>query len=217
MQYEYNKFCHAAQLIEEIETSSITTNLIIVSTSGNTTYVEFSIELNNSEKTILDALVNNHIPIYPEIPVQTQPVEVVSMPSQTPYASKTIVISGVTKKLYKRFTGISQALSAGSNTFTWTQANYPWVKFMGIEVVGAETGDTCSFYILDTATGTFSGVPNYQLNQFGYSVNIAKDFYKRLAEYDADIYQGLQFKFVYTSISAKTIYINFDMNEVKSS
>ena len=119
------------------------------------------------------------------------------------------------KSLYKRFTGISQTLTSGSNTFAWTQASFPWVKFVGIEVIGAELGDTCSLYVLDTSTGTYSGHANYPLNQFGFTANIAPGFYNNTSSYDADLYQNLQIKFVYTSVSAKTIYINFDMNEVK--
>lgn len=153
-------------------------------------------------------------------PAPTQ-VEVVSQPSisissQPAFRAKTLVVNGVTKNLYKRFVGAQFTLEQGVNTFTWTQASFPWCKFLGIEVIGGETGDVADLYVLDTATGTFSGVPNYTLNKFGYSANVAPGFYHHSSEYDADIYQGLQIKFVYTSISAKTIGINFDMNEVKS-
>lgn len=143
------------------------------------------------------------------------PDQVVIAAGLPAFAAKTLVISGVTKNLFKRFTGISQALSAGSNTFTWTQATFPWVKFLGLEVIGAELGDTCDLYVLDTATGTYSGHANYTLNQFAFAANIRPAFYKHVSEYDADLFQNLQFKFVYNSVSGKTIYINFDMNEVK--
>jgi len=128
------------------------------------------------------------------------------------FASKTLSNG---KSLYKRFTGISQVMSAGSNTFTWTQSAFPWVKFVGLEIINAEIGDTCDLYVLDTATGTYSGYANYTLNQFAFGANIAPNFYRHVSEYDADLYQNLQIKLVYNSVSAKTIYINFDMNEVK--
>ena len=129
-----------------------------------------------------------------------------------PFAAK-VLPDG--KSLYKRFTGISQTLILGSNTFTWTQASFPWTKFVGVEIIGGELGDTCSLYVLDTSTGTYSGTANATLNQFAYTANIAPGFYNHTSSYDADLYQNLQIKFVYTSISNKTIYINFDMNEVK--
>jgi len=119
------------------------------------------------------------------------------------------------KNLFKRFMGIKQDLEAGTNTFTWTQSNFSWTKFLALEVIGAEIGDTCDLYILDTPTGTFSGYPNTPLNQFAFSANVAPNYYRHASEYDADLYQNLQIKFIYHSVSSKTIGINFDMNEVK--
>jgi hypothetical protein len=140
-------------------------------------------------------------------------VEIAAMPA---FANKKLNVNGVQKSLFKRVVGISQAVTQGETEFSWTQSMYPWAKFLGIEVIGGETGDSCSLFVLDTAEGTYSGVPNYPLNQFGFSVNISKDFYKRIAEYDADIYQGLQLKFVYNSVSDKNVYMNFDLNEVRT-
>lgn len=76
MQYEYEKFCHAAQLQEEIDTSSITKELDSIQTSGNLTIITFLSNLSNEEKITLDTLVNNHIPVYPEIPTEAQPVAI---------------------------------------------------------------------------------------------------------------------------------------------
>lgn len=132
--------------------------------------------------------------------------------SPQPFASKTLVNG---KALFKRLTGISFAVTAGSNNLTWTQSACPLVKILGIEVINAEIGDICSFYILDSATGAYSGIANYPLNQFAFNVNIAPGYYRYASEYDSDLYQNLQIKFVYNSVSAKTIYINLDMNEVK--
>jgi hypothetical protein len=129
-----------------------------------------------------------------------------------PFASKTLPNG---KSLFKRFTGTSFSLVPGGNTFTWTQSSFPLVKFLGIEVINGEIGDTCSLFVLDTTTGTYSGYPNAPLNQFAFNANVAPSFYKHTSEYDSDMYQNLQIKFVYNSVSSKTIYINFDMNEVK--
>lgn len=46
-------------------------------------------------------------------------------------------------------------------------------------------------------------------------MNPAKDYYNHSSEYDADLYQGMQVRVAYVSISAKTIGINFILNEVK--
>ena len=128
-----------------------------------------------------------------------------------PFAAKTLPNS---KKLYKREHGIQQALTAGSNIFVFT-IPYTWVKILGIEVVNGEALDYCDLNILDSVTGTYTTIPNYKLNQFGFSVNICKDYYEEENSYDADLYQGMQIQIIYQSVSAKTIGINFNLSEVK--
>lgn len=146
------------------------------------------------------------------ISVITQPITVASSPA---FSSKTITVNGVTKKLYARNTGFQVTLTAGSNTVTYT-ATYPWVKLIGVEVIGAETLDYVDMKVYDNSSGTYSGVPNYMLNQFAYSVNIPKDYYIRLSQFDADMYINMVVEFTYHSVSDKTIGINLIMNEVKS-
>lgn len=138
----------------------------------------------------------------------------ISVSSTPPFADKTMVIAGVTKKLYARTVGIQAALSVGANTITYT-ATFPWVKITGIEAINCEALDTAHFKVYDTAAGTYSGYPNALLNQFGYSVNLPKDFYKRIADFDADLYIGMVIKVEYVSISEKTVGLNLIMNEVK--
>jgi len=140
-----------------------------------------------------------------------QLVETTSTPA---FAAKTLVINGVTKKLFARNTGFQQALDQGANTINYS-LTYPWCKILGVEVVGAETLDYCDFEVYDNAQGSYSGVPNLKLNQFAYSVNIPKDYYIRLSQFDADIYQGMVIKITYNSVSAKSVGINLIMNEVK--
>jgi hypothetical protein len=135
-----------------------------------------------------------------------------SLPQQNqPFASK-VLPNG--KKLYKREHGIQASLSTGNNNIFFT-IPYPWVKIIGIEIFGGEHLDYCDLMILDSSTGTYSGVANYQLNQFGYTVNVAAGEYEEENAYDADLYQGMQIKIVYNSQSAKTICINFNLSEVK--
>lgn len=141
--------------------------------------------------------------------VQTATIQ--SIPS---FTAKTVTINNVNKKLYARNTGFQQALTQGSNVIEYS-LTYPWCKILGVEIVGAETLDYCDFEVYDNAQGTYSGVPNQKLNQFAYSVNIPKDYYIRLSQFDADIYQGMVIKVTYNSVSAKTIGINLIMNEVK--
>jgi len=119
------------------------------------------------------------------------------------------------KKLYKREHGIQSNLTSGANTILYT-IPYAWVKIIGLELVGGELLDTVDFFVLDSTSGTYSGVPNYTLNQFGFNVNVAPDEYVNVCNYDADLYYGMQVKIVYNSVSNKTVGINFNLNEVKS-
>lgn len=141
-------------------------------------------------------------------------VTITSLPSMGSFTSKTIKTGGVTKSLFRRVTGIKSSLSIGENTILFT-VPYAWVKVTGAQMIGGEIGDTSNFMVLDSTAGTYTGVPNYQLNQFGFNVNIAKDFFESRSQFDADLYVGMQIKLVYTSISAKTIGINFILDEVK--
>ena len=138
------------------------------------------------------------------------PAQSLIVGSSPPFASKTLGL----KSLFKRVTGQKFALVAGPNTLIYL-ATFPQVKFTGIEIVNGEIGDTVSLYVLDSATGTYSTVPNATLNQFGYNVNVASIFSAHKSEFDADIYGGMQIKVVYTSVSAKTVGINYIMNELK--
>lgn len=128
----------------------------------------------------------------------------------TPFASKSIGA----KKLFKRAVGISSSVSTGDNIILYT-IPYAWVKITGMEIIGAEVGDVCSLLVLDSAAGTYSQVPNYTLNQFGFTINLAKDYYEHKSEYDADLYLNMQIKIVYNSISTKTARINLILNEMK--
>ena len=146
-----------------------------------------------------------------QVSVQNQPNVTIS---NTPaFDAKTVIVRGVTYNLYIRCTGIQQALTQGANTITFT-IPYNWVKFLGMEGINCESLDTVDLYVLDSTTGTYTGYPNAVLQKFGYTVNLAKDYYKRTSDYDADLKIGMQIKAVYNSVSAKTVGVNFILHEV---
>lgn len=120
------------------------------------------------------------------------------------------------KKLYKRVTGIKTPVIVGPNEIVYT-IPFPWIKITGIEFTNGSVLDTVSLSVLDTASGTtYTGYPNNTvLNQFGYTVNISKDYYSYKSEFDADLYQNMQIKLIYDSTTIKTIGINFILTEVK--
>jgi hypothetical protein len=207
--YSYTKATDIPRLTLEISASSIVTALDHMNLTGTALGVVFKDALSDADKTTLDALVAAHSGL--PLPAANLAVGVSSTPA---FAAKTVVVNGVTKNLFKRVVGIRSDLTSGDNTVLYTET-FALVKFMALEVVGGEIGDYVSLYVLDTTTGTFTGDPNHQLNQFGFTANVAKDFYQHKSEFDADVYAGLQIKLVYHSVSAKTIGVNFVMNEVK--
>jgi hypothetical protein len=201
------------QFTANIEATAIVTAIDHLSAVGTSVSISFKDALSVGDKALLDACVASYVYEAPHQP--TQKVEVTSQPSinilSTPaFASKMFG----NKSLYKRVVGKKFDVVIGENVLLYTET-FPWVKFMALEIVNGDFGDTISLYVLDTATGTYSTIPNYQLNQFGFSANIAPGFYQHKSEFDADVYAGLQIKIVYTSISAKTVGVNYVMNEVK--
>lgn len=207
------------RLTQEIQQSSIVTALDHMVLFGAALDIYFKSTLSSEDETTLSSIVTAHdgTPLSENV---VQNVAIQSQPSVTimatpPYGSKTITVAGVTKKLFARNTGFQQAVSVGANTIDYV-VSYPWVKLLGVEAINCEALDTVDFKVYDNAAGTYSGVPNVLLNQFAYAINLPKDFYQKMSQFDADLYIGMIIRITYTSISAKTVGINLLMNEVKS-
>jgi hypothetical protein len=118
------------------------------------------------------------------------------------------------KKLYTRATGQIFALAAGANTLDFT-IPFNEVKFNGLEIDKSKFGEKVSLKILDTASGSISGVPNYVLNQFGFDINLPDGFYRRMSDYDADLFLGLQIRIEYFAVEARNIGVNYMLHELK--
>lgn len=118
-------------------------------------------------------------------------------------------------KLYSRTEGKSFSLSTGVNEAL--DFNIPWnnAKLTGIEIIGGEIGDKVDLKVRDDPSGTISTVADAVLNQFGYTVYVGKDFYRRESQYDADLIKDMKIELEYDSVSAKTIYVNYILHEVK--
>lgn len=217
-EYTYNKSpCSVARLQKEIQDSLIIIALDHISMLGSVVSIFFKDTISNGDEDILDALIANHsgLPLIEEQVIDVNVSNSLSIQSAPSFGAKTAVINGVLKKFFARNTGAQYDLVSGSNEITFT-IGYPWVKITGIECMGAETLDTCELRVYDSPAGTYSGVSGALLNQFGYALNIGKDFYQRSAPYDADLYYGMVLKLNYVSKSVKRIGVNFLMTEVKS-
>ena len=146
-----------------------------------------------------------------ELLLEVYPVsKELTVTQQPPFAAKTIG----DKSLFSRVAGKEFSLSVGSNDLLYTTP-FAQMKFNGIEVINSEIGDKVDLYVLDDTSGTYSGTPSLTLNQFGYSVFLTEGYFERQSNYDADLYLGMQIKMVYTSITAKDLYVNYILHELK--
>lgn len=130
-----------------------------------------------------------------------------------PFASKDLPNG---KKLKRKTHGITFTIPANDTITVPYTCTYGQAKMNEVEVLWAPEGVKAKMNVKDTASGTYSTVPNMILDSFGYDVNIAKDYWKGRSEYDADIYIGMVLEFVLenTSSVSKTVGINIVLHEV---
>lgn len=132
-----------------------------------------------------------------------------------PFASK-ILANG--KKLFTRIHGTQITIdNAGTVNIDFT-IPYAACKITGLRVIGGKLGDNVNLKILDTATGANTTIPHYQLNQFGFNMNVAAEDHVYLSDYDADLTQNLVIRMQYTALSVpipRLLCINFILHEVK--
>lgn len=206
-------------LKSEYEASSIITALDYITVLGDVLDIYTKDALSAGDETLLDGVVSNHqgTQTLDEIP---QKVEVNSAP---PFAAKTIKINGITKKLFKRVHGVNETISSGQTVNIDFTVPYAWAKFTGAEIFGCTKEDTLNFYVLDTATNTYSGLDpqvygaNFTLNQFGFDVELPDGPYANTSDYDADLYQYMIIRCEYTNNGASSKYIGMNvwLHEVK--
>lgn len=129
-----------------------------------------------------------------------------------PFADKKIG----SKKLFRRKHGISSTIAASSSGEIAFSVPYAQAKITKAEIMGCELGDTVDFTIHDDASGTYTTVPNYQLNQFGFDVQLGNGSYMDESQYDADLYIGMVIKITYQNngVSSKDIGVNITLHEV---
>lgn len=131
-----------------------------------------------------------------------------------PFASKEL--PDIQKKLFRRAHGFQHNLVANSENIIEFIIPYAWCKVTTLEIINLPAMMQCDLTICDTSTGTYSTIPNYKLNQFGFNVNVAKNYYKDHSEYDADLYLGMKVCLILknTSNFTDTIGINLTLHEV---
>lgn len=134
----------------------------------------------------------------------------------SPFASKEL--PELQKKLFRRHYGVETTLVPNSDSVIIFTIPHAWCKITTVEIVGAPYKLLCDFEVLDSVAGTYTTIPNYVLNKFGFNVNIAKDFYKDHSEYDADLYAGMQLRVTLKNpgTAVDNVGLNIILHEVVS-
>jgi hypothetical protein len=139
---------------------------------------------------------------------------VISCPS--PFAMKSLTTG---EKLFKRVHGMgSITLNPGEVGDLEFEVPYPWCKLEGIEIMDQTSTSQAELFIEDSDTGTYTGYPRYQLNQFGYSVEIPKGHFEKKSSYDSDLYANMWvvLQMTNTSNEVQTFRANIELDEVRS-
>ena len=119
-------------------------------------------------------------------------------------------------KLSKRKHGYKYTIPANTMVEIEIPVPYSKCKLDSVEIIGCDKGDCASFKVLDNDLGTISGTPKSVINQYGFAVNLAQDFYRDHSKYAADLFIGLYLKIEYQESNGidKEIYINMNFHEV---
>lgn len=190
-------------LIQENKELSFSTNDSVIAALSNN---EAVMAKTDDGTTDINGINNNINFLKSNLPQQVES-------THSPFTKKQLG----TKKLFKRVHGITASVQNSPDTIDFS-VPYNECKITEIEIIGGGIGDKCDLYVMDTPTGTISGVNDAELNQFGHSVNIAKDYYSHSSSYDADLIKDMKVRVVYDAkdeLLPKTIGINIILHELK--
>ena len=115
------------------------------------------------------------------------------------------------QKIFKRIHGSSYVdISAGDSEVLKITNSYAWSKMQAIEIIGAGTKHSMDLKVLDDS--------DVVINQFSFSTNISKDFYRVYSKYDSDLYLGMSIEVTVYNNSSTTssVGLNIELNEIKT-
>ena len=119
------------------------------------------------------------------------------------------------------FKGRGFSKNCPANTTTTVSYQIPSMEGLsyemsGVEILNASLGDTVHMKVLDDSSGTYSTVPNYQLDEFGITWNVRPDVFIKDLPYSATLMPGMIVAFDYTNSTGtdRIIYINLDLHKI---
>jgi len=122
------------------------------------------------------------------------------------------------KSLFKRIHGVSYLCQSGLNTIEFINP-YAIAKMEAIQILNAPPECTANLKVLDSEEGLITGIPNYQLNQFAFNVNVRELFHEQRSQYEADVFLSLKVVLEITLPSSfegfRLIGFNIELNEIR--
>ena len=202
-----NNKVYTPRLEREINESSINETLERIDTEGNSVSIIFLSILSQASNDILSNIISSHSgESYPK-ESHVQKVEV----------STPVINNAFASKGDYHFRGSGKKFTCPANTTTSCEypIEYGHVKFNGINLLSGNSGDTCNLKILDNSTGTFSSIPDYTLDQFGFDWNVMSSGTKEMLPYVADLYQTMRIVIEYTNNtdSELELMVNYYIHE----
>lgn len=157
--------------------------------------------------------------------VGTKPQVVKStIQTNSPFSSNYLFINDEKHYLYKRVHGVNQTIASGTSGDIDFVIPYTSSMFSGANIFGVELKDTLDFFILDTATNTYSSLdpaiygPNVALNQFGFNTEMPNSGqYKNTSSYSSMLKKDMIIRCVYKNNGSTSKYIsmNLSIHELK--
>jgi hypothetical protein len=120
------------------------------------------------------------------------------------------------KKLFRRAHGYKIALVSEGDAVLTIAVPYAVCKIQEAEILWCPAGVCVDFKVLDKAEAPLYGTPNAVLSQFGFDINVAKDFYKDFSPYDADLVLNMQLQITLKNPTTETniVGVNIPFHEV---
>lgn len=134
--------------------------------------------------------------------------------------TKKVITTPFSDKTGYNFAGLGASFTIAANTTSDLEVTLPTgtYDFDGVSLTTFPIiyGDLGTMKVKDDSNGTYSGYPNYVLNQFATNWNIDPNKCEKMMPYPARVYTGMKLCITYTNNSdtEKNIYMNISLHKV---
>ena len=135
---------------------------------------------------------------------------------RSPFAEKSLPTG---EKLFKRIHGMGKlTLAAGEAGDFEFQIPYAWAKLEGIMLMDQIDEIQAELFVEDSDEGLYTTIPRYELNKFGFEVEIPKTTFEKKSDYDSDLFEDMWIvlQITNTSNQTQTVRANVELDEVRA-